>query len=470
MGTHAILLWEHLIMQAHRIDLTAREMPSRWYNLAADLKTPLAPPLHPGTLQPLGPEELAPLFPATLIEQEMSTQRWIEIPEAVREVYALWRPTPLIRARRLEAALGTPAQIWFKWEGVSPAGSHKPNSAVPQAYYNAQAGLRRLTTETGAGQWGSSLAFACAQFGLACTIYMVRVSYGQKPYRASMMRAWGAEVFPSPTDRTRSGRAIREQMPDTNGSLGIAISEAVEDAIEHADTHYALGSVLNHVLLHQTVIGLEARTQFEKAGIWPDVVVGCVGGGSNFGGFAFPFLFDKLSGERPGLRAVAVEPAACPSLTRGKLAYDFGDTAGLTPLVRMHTLGSRFMPPGFHAGGLRYHGMAPLVSAAVEQGLAEPIAVSQLDTFAAGLLFARTEGILPAPEANHAVQGAIMEAERCKREGKAEVIAFNLCGHGFMDMTAYDAYLAGTLSDNACDEQALALSLSHLPVTQAFKS
>jgi tryptophan synthase beta chain len=454
-------------MSEKKIILAERDMPAQWYNIAADLAKPLAPPLHPGTQQPLTAAELAPLFPETLIEQEMSTQRWIDIPEAVREVYRLWRPAPLIRATALERALGTPAQIWYKWEGVSPAGSHKPNSAVPQAYYNAQSGIRRLTTETGAGQWGSSLAFACAQFGLACTIYMVRVSYNHKPYRASMMRTWGAEVFASPTNKTQSGRAVLAEMPDTNGSLGMAISEAVEDAIEHDDAHYALGSVLNHVLLHQTIIGLEARKQFEIAGVYPDVVLACVGGGSNFGGFAFPFLWDKLSGKRPNLRAVAIEPSACPTLTRGKLAYDYGDTAGLTPLVRMHTLGSQFIPPGFHAGGLRYHGMAPLVSATVEQGLVEPMSVQQLDTFSAGLLFAKTEGIMPAPEANHAIRGAIVEAERCTREGKSEVIAFNLSGHGFMDMTAYDAYLSEKLTEGEYDEQALALSLSHLPVIKA---
>jgi tryptophan synthase beta chain len=405
---------------------------------------------------------LAPLFPMELIKQEVSQERWIDIPEPVREVYKVWRPTALIRATRLERALDTPAEIWYKWEGVSPAGSHKPNTAVPQAYYNAQEGVKRLTTETGAGQWGSSLAYACAQFGLACTVFMVRVSFNQKPYRASMMRAWGAEVFPSPSNRTDSGRKILAEDPDTNGSLGIAISEAVEDAVKHDDAHYALGSVLNHVLLHQSVNGLEARKQFELAGRWPDVLVGCVGGGSNFAGFVFPFLPEKIEGRRK-LRVVAVEPAACPTLTRGPLAYDFGDTAGLTPLVYMHTLGSHFIPPGFHAGGLRYHGMAPLVSAAVDQGLAEPIAIKQLETFEAGLLFAKTEGIMPAPEANHAIRGAIIEAERCKREGKKEVIAFNLCGHGHMDMSAYDAYLGGKLTDQSYDEQALALSLAHLP-------
>ena len=450
------------MMTDKKVILSERDMPAQWYNLAADLPRPLAPPLHPGTHEPLTPDALAPLFPMALIEQEVSTQRWIDIPEDVRKIYFLWRPTPLIRATALEQALGTPAEIWFKWEGVSPAGSHKPNSSVPQAYYNAKEGVRRLTTETGAGQWGSSLAFACSQFGLACTIYMVRVSYQQKPYRASMMRAWGAEIFPSPSTRTDSGRAMLAEDPDSNGSLGIAISEAVEDAVKHEDSHYALGSVLNHVLLHQTVIGLEARKQFTLAGRWPDVLIGCVGGGSNFSGFAFPFMPEKLDGTRP-VRMVAVEPAACPSLTRGQMAYDFGDTVGLTPLLRMFTLGHQFMPPGFHAGGLRYHGMAPLLSAAVEQGLVEPLAVEQLGTFEAGLLFAKTEGIIAAPESCHAIRGAILEAERCKREGKKEIIAFNLSGLGHMDMSAYDAYLAGQLTDQHYDEQALALSLSHLP-------
>ena len=449
-------------MTDKKIHLTEREMPTHWYNLAADLGEPIRPPLHPGTHAPLGPEELAPLFAQTCIEQEVSTEKWIEIPEKVREVYAMWRPTPLIRATGLEAALETPAQIWFKWEGVSPAGSHKPNSSVAQAYYNAREGIKRITTETGAGQWGSALSFACSRFGLECTVYMVRCSYDQKPYRASMMRAWGANVFPSPSDQTESGRQILAEDPDTTGSLGIAISEAVEDAVKSGTAHYALGSVLNHVLLHQTINGLEARKQFEKAGVWPDIVVGCVGGGSNYAGFAFPFMWEKMDGSRD-IRFVAIEPSACPTLTKGPLAYDFGDTAGLTPLIRMHTLGSHFIPPGFHAGGLRYLGMAPLLSAAVEQGLIEPTAVHQLETFEAGLLFARTEGIMPAPEANHAIRGAIIEALKCKETGEKKVIAFNLCGHGHMDMSAYDAYLSGNLVDQEYDEQSLALSLAHLP-------
>jgi tryptophan synthase beta chain len=445
-----------------KIFLEEKELPEQWYNLNADLAEGLKPPLHPGTHQPLGPEELAPLFSQALIEQEMSQERWIPIPEEVRDIYKVWRPTPLIRATRLEKALDTPAEIWYKWEGVSPAGSHKPNSAVAQAYYNAKEGIKRLTTETGAGQWGSSLCYAAKMFDMECTVFMVRVSYEQKPYRASMMRAWGGKVFPSPSDQTDSGRAVLAEMPDTNGSLGIAISEAVEDAVKNEDTHYALGSVLNHVLIHQSVVGLEVRKQFEKIDKWPDVLVGCVGGGSNFAGFAFPFLPEKIKGEKK-LRLVAVEPSACPTITRGMLAYDFGDTSGLTPLIRMHTLGSKFIPPGVHAGGLRYHGMAPMVSAAAEQGLLEPIAIHQMETFEAGLLFAKTEGIISAPEANHAIRGAIIEAERCKKEGKKEIIAFNLCGHGHFDMSAYDAYLAGELSDYEHDEQALALSLSHLP-------
>ncbi|MEN6626672.1 MAG: TrpB-like pyridoxal phosphate-dependent enzyme [Candidatus Sumerlaeia bacterium] len=448
-----------------KIQLSEKDMPTRWYNLAADLPKPMAPPLHPGTKEPLTPDQLAPLFPMSLIEQEASTQRWIDIPEEVRKVYYVWRPTPLIRATNLEAALGTPAEIWFKYEGVSPAGSHKPNTAVPQAYYNAKEGIKRITTETGAGQWGCSMAYASAQFGLDCTVYMVRVSHKQKPYRAAMMRAFGAECVPSPSERTQSGRDALAEDPDTNGSLGIAISEAVEDAIADPTAHYALGSVLNHVLIHQSIVGLEARKQFEIAGRWPDVLVACCGGGSNFAGFTFPFLPEKIDGKKK-IRLVGVEPAACPTLTRGKVAYDFGDTAGFTPLMRMYTLGAHFMPPGFHAGGLRYHGMAPMVSAAMEQGLAEAIAIPQLETFAAGLMFAKLEGIMPAPESCHALRGAIMEAERCKQEGKKEIIAFHLTGHGHMDMSAYEAYLDGKLNNITYDEKALVDSLAHLPVIE----
>jgi len=427
--------------------LSKRDIPKKWYNLAADLPKPLDPPLHPGTKQPLGPQDMTPIFPMGLIEQEMSPERWIPIPEEVLEVLSLWRPTPLIRAHRLEQALDTPARIFYKYEGVSPAGSHKPNTSVPQAYYNKREGVKRLTTETGAGQWGSALAFACNRFGLKCTIYMVRVSYEQKPYRRTMMRLWGGEVFASPSDKTESGRKILAQHPATLGSLGIAISEAVEDAVHHDDARYTLGSVLNHVLLHQTVIGQEAQAQFDRIGVEPDVLIGCVGGGSNFAGLAFPFLADKISGKRKNLRVVAVEPAACPSITRGRYEYDFGDTVGLTPLIKMHTLGHDFVPPGIHAGGLRYHGMAPLVSAAVEQGLVEAVAVHQLQVFDASRLFFHTEGIIPAPESGHAILAAVEEAKRMKAEKRAGTICFNLSGHGFLDLASYEAFLGGKLQN-----------------------
>ena len=442
--------------------LSEDRMPTSWYNIAADLPTPAPPVLHPGTKQPIGPADLAPLFPMALILQEVSTERAIAIPEEVQAIYRQWRPTPLYRARRLERALDTPAKIYYKYEGVSPAGSHKPNTAVAQAYYNKQEGVKRIVTETGAGQWGSSLAFAGALFGLEIKVYMVRVSYEQKPYRRALMEAYGATVTASPSEETSSGRAILAEHPDSTGSLGIAISEAVEVAAQHDDTKYALGSVLNHVLLHQTVIGQEALAQLEMAGDYPDVVVGCTGGGSNFAGIAFPFIGAKLRGERD-VRAVAVEPAACPSLTKGRYAYDFGDTAHLTPLVKMHTLGSTFVPSGFHAGGLRYHGMAPLVSHLVQLGLIEPTAYQQLDTFAAGLQFARTEGIMPAPEANHAIAGAIHEALRCKEEGVSRTILFNLCGHGHFDMQAYTDYLAGKLRDFEYSDAEVAMALAGLP-------
>ena len=449
--------------------LDESKLPRNWYNIAADLPVPLAPPLHPGTLQPLGPDDLAPLFPMELILQEVSTERYIPIPEPVREVFKLWRPSPLIRAHRLERALGTPAKIYYKYEGVSPAGSHKPNTAIPQAWYNAQAGVRKLVTETGAGQWGSSLAFAGSLFGLEVKVFQVRVSYDQKPYRRALMETYGASCVASPSNETHAGRAILAQNPDHPGSLGIAISEAVEIAATHADTNYALGSVLNHVLMHQTIIGEEALLQFEMAGDDPDVIVGCTGGGSNFSGIALPFLGLQLRGGAGAKkrRIVAVEPAACPSLTRGKFAYDFGDTAHLTPLTKMHTLGSTFTPPGFHAGGLRYHGMAPLVSHLAELGLIEARAYHQTSCFQAGVLFARAEGIVPAPEANHAVKGAIDEALRCKAEGRAETILFNLCGHGHFDMSAYSAYFAGKLVDQEYDEAELALALAGLPSVPA---
>ena len=449
--------------------LSEDQMPRAWYNLQADLPVPLPAVLHPGTLQPVGPDDLAPLFPMSLIAQEVSTERYIEIPEPVRQIFKQWRPAPLFRARRLEQALGTPAKIYYKYEGVSPAGSHKPNTAIPQAFFNREAGIRKLTTETGAGQWGTSLAFAGALFGIEVQVFQVRVSYNQKPYRRAVMETYGATCVASPSELTQSGRAILAQRPDHPGSLGIAISEAVELAAQRDDTKYALGSVLNHVLLHQTIIGEEAILQLEMAGDDPDVVVGCTGGGSNFAGIAFPFLGLQLRGgaNAKKRRIVAVEPAACPSLTRGKYAYDFGDTAHLTPLTKMHTLGSTFTPPGFHAGGLRYHGMAPMVSHLKELGLIEAVAYHQTQCFEAGVTFARAEGIVPAPEANHAVKGAIEEALRCKREGKSEVILFNLCGHGHFDMAAYSDYFAGKLTDQNYDEAELAMALAGLPSVPA---
>lgn len=442
--------------------LDERQLPKFWYNIAADLPVPPPPVLHPGTLQPVGPADLEPLFPMSLILQEVSPEREIEIPEPVRQIYRQWRPSPLYRARRLEQALDTPARIYYKYEGVSPAGSHKPNTAVAQAFYNKEAGITRITTETGAGQWGSSLAFAGALFGIEIQVFMVRVSYNQKPYRRALMEAYGARCVASPSDETQSGRAILEQNPDHPGSLGIAISEAVELAAQRDDTKYALGSVLNHVLLHQTVIGCEAFVQMAIAGDDPDVLIGCTGGGSNFAGLIFPFLGAQLRGGRKR-KIIAVEPAACPSLTRGQYAYDFGDTGHLTPLTKMHTLGSTFTPPGFHAGGLRYHGMAPLVSHLKELGLIEAEAYHQTSCFEAGVMFARTEGIVPAPEANHAVRGAINEALRCKWEGTSRTILFNLCGHGHFDMQAYIDYTAGRLVDQEYDEGELALALAGLP-------
>jgi tryptophan synthase beta chain len=442
--------------------LDETRIPKYWYNLVADLPVPPPAVLHPGTHQPVGPDDLAPLFPMELIMQEVTTEREVPIPEPVREVYRQWRPSPLFRARRLEKALQTPAKIYYKYEGVSPAGSHKPNTAVPQAFYNKQAGVKKLVTETGAGQWGSSLSFAGALYGLEVKVFMVRVSYNQKPYRRALMETYGASCIASPSNETQSGRAILAQRADHPGSLGIAISEAVEIAAQSDDTKYALGSVLNHVLLHQTVVGQEAMAQMEMAGDYPDVIVGCTGGGSNFAGIAFPFLGAQLRGGKK-LRIVAVEPAACPSLTRGQYAYDFGDTAHLTPLTKMHTLGSTFTPPGFHAGGLRYHGMAPLVSHIKQLGLIEAVAYHQTTCFEAGVLFARAEGILPAPEANHAVKGAIEEALKCKAEGKSRTILFNLCGHGHFDMQAYIDYFGGKLQDLNYDEAELAMALAGLP-------
>jgi tryptophan synthase beta chain len=446
--------------------LDETRIPKHWYNLVADLPSSPPPVLHPGTLKPIGPDALAPLFPMSLIAQEVSTDREIEIPEPVRNVYRQWRPSPLFRARRLEHALETPARIYYKYEGVSPAGSHKPNTAVAQAFYNKEAGIRKIATETGAGQWGSALAFAGALFGIDIQVFMVRVSYNQKPYRRILMETYGARCVASPSEETNYGRSVLAHTPDSNGSLGIAISEAVEVAASHDDTKYALGSVLNHVLLHQTVIGREAMAQMEMANDYPDIVVGCTGGGSNFAGIAFPFIGAQLRGGSK-VKVVAVEPAACPSLTRGVYAYDFGDTGRMTPLAKMHTLGSSFMPPGFHAGGLRYHGMAPLVSHVKELGLIEARAPLQTSCFEAGVLFARAEGIVPAPEANHAVRGAIDEAVRCKEEGVSKAILFNLCGHGHFDMQAYQDYFAGKLVDRDYDEAELAMALAGLPSVPA---
>ena len=442
--------------------LDEEHIPKSWYNIQADLPEPLSPVLHPGTGEPIGPADLEPLFPMDLILQEVSQERDIEIPEPVRDIYRRWRPSPLYRARALEKALDTPAKIFYKYEGVSPSGSHKPNTAVAQAFFNKAQGVKRLTTETGAGQWGSSLAFAGALFDLEVEVFMVKVSFQQKPYRKAMMEAFGASCVASPSDRTEAGRAVLAEHPDSTGSLGIAISEAVECAAQREDTKYALGSVLNHVLMHQTIIGIEAERQMEMADTYPDVVVGCTGGGSNFAGIAFPFLGHKFAQGRD-VRVVAVEPAACPSLTQGKFAYDFGDTSHLTPLVKMHTLGSTFVPPGMHAGGLRYHGMAPLVSHITQLGAIEPTAYHQLECFEAAVQFGRTEGILPAPEASHAVKGAIAEALRCKEEGKSETILFNLCGHGHFDMQAYTDYFAGKLTNQEYDASELAMALAGLP-------
>ncbi len=448
-------------MDDYRINLSENELPQTWFNVQPYLPRPLPPYLHPATGQPVGPQDLAPIFPMELIMQEVSLEPEIAIPDDVLRLYRLWRPTPLHRARRLEEALKTPARIYYKNESVSPAGSHKPNTAVPQAYYNKVAGMRRLATETGAGQWGSALAFACNLVELECTVYMVKVSYYQKPYRRSLMHLWGAEVFPSPTDRTQAGRGILAKTPDTSGSLGMAISEAVEDAATHEDTNYSLGSVLNHVMLHQTVIGLEVKKQLALAGEKPNVLIGCVGGGSNFAGFAFPFVPDRL--KRDDLRIVAVEPAACPTLTRGAYAYDFGDTAGLTPLIMMYTLGHSFVPPGIHAGGLRYHGDSALVCLLVHDMVMEARAYTQNPVFEAARLFVQTEGIIPAPETSHAIKAAVDEAVRCRETGKEECIVFNFSGHGYLDLAAYDAYLEGKLEDIEFPEEELKRALAELP-------
>lgn len=441
--------------------LTEAEIPRKWYNIQADMPNKLAPSLHPGTKEPLELEDMTSIFPLELIKQEVSQERWIDIPEEVIEKYRIWRPTPLIRAYELEKALDTPAKIYYKYEGVSPAGSHKANTAIPQVYYNKEAGITRLTTETGAGQWGSAVSLACKMYDLECNVYMVKVSYEQKPYRRSFMQIYGANVIPSPSNTTDAGRNLLAIDPNSTGSLGIAISEAVEMAMLRKDTNYALGSVMNHVILHQTVIGLECKTQLEKLGDYPDVVVGCCGGGSNFAGIAFPFLQDKFKGNK--VRAVAVEPTACPTLTKGVFAYDYGDLGQLTPLSKMYTLGSGFMPSGIHAGGLRYHGESPIVSQLYHDGFIEATAYNQRETFEAAILFAKTESIIPAPESAHAIKGAIVEALKAKEAGESKTILFCLSGHGHFDMTAYDNYLAGRLEDVPCDEEELKRSLANLP-------
>ncbi len=451
-------------MDSVKITLPEKDMPRAWYNVLPDLPKPLDPPLNPQTREPLGPDDLAPLFPMDLILQEVSGESWIDIPDEVLDVYSIWRPSPLVRAHHLEKHLGTPAKIYYKNEGVSPAGSHKPNTSVAQAYYNKKAGVKRLATETGAGQWGSALSFACNLFGLDCTVYMVKVSYEQKPYRRTMMQVWGSEVHPSPTDQTEVGRKILEGDPDCPGSLGIAISEAVFDAATHDDTKYALGSVLNHVLLHQTVIGLETKKQLEMIGEKADILVGCVGGGSNFMGMALPFLREKADGQ--DLRFVAAEPTACPTMTKGMFAYDYGDSAKMTPLMRMYTLGHSFVPPKIHAGGLRYHGDSPILSQLVHEGIVEPVAFSQNAVFEAALAFASTEGIIPAPETSHAIKAAIDEALRCKEEGVEKNIVIAFSGHGHFDMAAYDAYLSGALIDYEMSEETIAKALADAGVSE----
>ncbi len=446
----------------YRVVLPDSELPTQWYNVIGDLPSPPPPPLHPGTLAPVGPDDLAPLFPMELIMQEVTPESYVDIPGGVLDVLRLWRPSPLFRARRLEQALDTPAKIFYKYEGVSPAGSHKPNTAVPQAYYNHQEGVQRLTTETGAGQWGSALAFACAQYNMACEVWQVAASYRQKPYRKTMMEVWGAKVYSSPSEVTTYGRKLLAENPNHNGSLGIAISEAVAEAAVDPNARYALGSVLNHVLLHQTIIGEEALKQLAMVEETPDVLVGCTGGGSNFGGLSFPFLREKLAGRmNPVIRCV--EPAACPTLTKGEYRYDFGDTAQMTPLLKMHTLGHSFIPDPIHAGGLRYHGMSPLVSHIYEQGLVEAVAISQQECFAAGLQFARTEGIVPAPEPTHAIAAAIREALACKESGESKVILTAMCGHGHLDLASYESYLSGSVVDLDLSDEAIAKALSEVP-------
>ncbi|SFQ96498.1 TrpB-like pyridoxal phosphate-dependent enzyme [Desulfoscipio geothermicus] len=449
-------------MSENKILLTEKEMPRQWYNVMADMPNLPKPPLHPATQKPVGPEDLSAIFPMELIKQEVSTERWIDIPEEVQKIYRLWRPSPLCRARRLEKALDTPAKIFYKYEGVSPAGSHKLNTAVPQAYYNKKEGINRLTTETGAGQWGVALSQACNFFGMECRVFMVKVSYEQKPYRRSMMQIFGSSVVPSPSNETAAGRKVLAADPDSPGSLGIAISEAVEVAAQREDTNYALGSVLNHVILHQTVIGQEAKEQMAKAGEYPNIVIGCCGGGSNFAGTAFPFVYDKLV-RGAKIRLIAAEPSSCPTLTRGRFGYDFGDVAGLTPLLSMYTLGSEFMPPSIHAGGLRYHGDSPLVSQLLHDGIIEATALDQTSIFEGAIMFARSEGIVPAPESAHAIQCAINEALAAKEAGEARTILFTLSGHGLLDLPSYDKFMAGKLEDFPLPEDILAKSLQNLP-------
>lgn len=448
-------------MEDNNILLSEKEIPQRWYNIQADLPEPLKPPINPGTGKPIGPEDLLPIFPMSLIEQEVSVEKYIEIPNELIDVYRMWRPTPLRRARRLEKALGTPARIYYKDESVSPPGSHKPNTAVAQAYYNKKAGVRKLTTETGAGQWGSALSFACNIFDLECEVYMVRVSYDQKPYRKFLMHLWNGKVYPSPSDRTEAGKAMLAKDPDTSGSLGMAISEAVELAVKSDDTKYSLGSVLNHVLLHQTIVGQEVKKQLAIAEEKPDMLIGCCGGGSNFAGFCFPFVKDKLDGA--DIQIIGTEPTACPTLTRGPYRYDFGDTAQMTPLIMMHTLGHKFVPPGIHAGGLRYHGMAPLVSLLADQGIIEPRAYHQNSVFEASVLFARTESIVPAPETAHAIRAVIDEAVKCKETGEEKCIVMMFSGHGHFDLSSYDAYLSGKLKDFDLPEELIRQAQKDIP-------
>jgi tryptophan synthase beta chain len=449
-------------MSEVKIQLSEKELPTQWYNIQADLPKPLPPVLHPGTGQPIGPNDLAPLFPMELIMQEVSQERFIDIPEEIQDVYKLWRPSPLVRAYRWEKALDTPAKIYYKWEGVSPPGSHKPNTAVAQAYYNKKEGVKRITTETGAGQWGSALSFACNLFNIECKVYMVRISYDQKPYRRIMMETWGAKCVPSPSSETNAGRKILEQDPDSPGSLGIAISEAVEVAAQNEDTKYSLGSVLNHVLLHQTVVGLESKKQFEKVGDYPDVVIGCIGGGSNFAGFAIPFVRDKIV-DKKKTKIIAVEPTACPTMTKGLYRYDFGDTACTTPLIKMYTLGHDFIPAPIHSGGLRYHGMAPIICHLYELGLLDAIAYHQNTVFEAAISFARAEGFIPAPETAHAIRATMDEALKCKESGESKVIVFNNSGHGHFDLVAYQRYLGGELEDYEYPEEKIKESLAKLP-------